>query len=329
MRKILLSLFILLLAGCSIDGLAVWGELNKVQVVQYNTYVKSYRAYFQRSHLRTIRHGKKYLFFYNKKSRDLAILLHPKNRYILYSFSRPNKVIRIRSDRKHGYYHMIKALRHKGYRVTAPHTVGYTTKVSLRIYKKVKTYRVEVKDYQHLQNLYKHAIRSYDAGKITKISTRLPKVLIDPYYKKYKAQATTWEQLRALDLIADKLRLEKPVATKEKLEKPVTTKEKTVYQKTQPKITHNTQEDNAKQIYIYYLKKASSHELDRYLSGSEAKKTLSYEQYNTLKRRNNYLKEKKLLENGSLEELITAYKKNKNPKYKSKIMQRIKEIQKK
>jgi len=40
------------------------------------------------------------------------------------------------------------------------------------------------------------------------------------------------------------------------------------------------------------------------------------------------LQEEDLLQNGSLEKLITAYKNNKDPRYKSKIMQRIKEIQK-
>jgi len=319
MRKILIALSMFLISGCSIDGLVVWGEVNKVQVVKQNAYIKHYRAYFQRSHLQSIRHGKRYLFLYNKKTKDLAILLHPKNKYILYSFSHPNLVIKIRADRKHGYYHMIKVLKRKGYRITSPRSVGYTANVSLRRYKKVKTYLVEVRNYQHLQDMYKQAIKTYDATKIKRIRTRLPKVLIEPYYKKYKAQATTQEQLKQLNIIATKLHLNEPAPTSEPIEED---------KEPQPQLPTDTKENMVKPLYTYYLNNASYYELNNYLSTSEAKKTLSYTQYNSLKKRNSHLQEKDLLQNGSLEELITAYKKNKNPRYKSKIMQRIKEIQK-
>ena len=308
------------MSGCSIDGLIVWGEINKVQIVKQNSYIKHYRAYFQRTHLHSIRHGKKYLYFYNTKTRDLAILLHPKNKYMLYSFSHPNTVIKITSDKKHGYYHMIKVLKRKGYRITSPHAVGYTTKVSLRRYKKVKTLRVEVKNYQHLQDLYKKAIKTYNAGKIKNIKTRLPKVLIEAYYKTYKAKASTQDQINQLNIIARKLHLQQSVSSRVKIPKK---------KDTEPQTSTNTKENTTKALYSYYLNHASYYELNNYLSTSEAKSALSYTQYNTLKRKNSQLKEEDLLQNGSLEELITAYKKNQNQKYKSKIMQRIKEIRKK
>jgi len=319
MRKILIALSIFLMSGCSIDGLVVWGEVNKVQVVKQNTYLKYYRAYFQRSHLQPIRHGKRYLFLYNQKTKNLAILLHPKNKYILYSFTHANLVIKIRADRKHGYYHMMEVLKRKGYRITSPHSVGYTAKVSLRRYKKVKTYLVEVKNYQHLQNLYRQAIRTYNAAKIKKIKTTLPKVLIEPYYNKYKAQAITEEQIKQLNIIAAKLHL---------TESAFATESEPAEEEKQPELSTESKEDTSGQLYSYYLNNASYYELNNYLSTSEAKKTLSYTQYSSLKKRNSQLQEQNLLQNGSLEELITAYKKNQNPRYKSKIMQRIKEIQK-
>jgi len=319
MKKILLFLLIFFLSGCSLNTLLVMGEINKVRLVQNTSYVKHYRAYFQRTHLRSIRHGKKHLYFYNRRKRDFAILLHPKNSYILYSFSHPGNVVRIRSDRKHGYSYMLRTLRHKGYRPTSPHTVGYTAHLSLRRYKKVKTYRVDVRDYRRLQQLYKKAIRTYNPKVIQNVRTKLPKVLIYSYYKKYKARATTWEQFRALKIIADKLSLEKSA----------TLKEKPTEEESEETVTVAKKEENTKPDYHYYLKKAHYNELNHYLSTPEAKRTLSYAQYNTLQKRNNHLKEKKLLEEGSLEELITAYKKNKNPKYKAKIMQRIKTIQEK
>ena len=318
MQKILIFLFLFFLGGCSINNLILGDEIDKVYVVKHTSYVKHYRAYFQRSHLHAIQNNKKYRYFYNKKINDLAILLHPDNKYVLYSFSHPGTVINIRSDRKHGYRHMLNVLKRKGYRVTSPHTVGYTTKVALRRYKKVKTLLVEAKDYQHLQSLYKEAIKTYNAEKIRRIRTKLPKVLIESYYKKYKAQATTQEQLKQLKIIASKLGLNEPAPRKEQVRQEEKEKEENIA---------DTVQNNTENLYNYYLHSASYYELNNYLSTAEAKNVLSKSQYNNLTERNNRLKEKNLLRNGSLEELITAYNKNKDPRYKSKIMQRIKEIQ--
>ena len=48
--------FVFLMNGCSIDALIVWAEINKVQVIKQNTYIKHCRAYFHRSHLQSIFH---------------------------------------------------------------------------------------------------------------------------------------------------------------------------------------------------------------------------------------------------------------------------------
>jgi hypothetical protein len=52
-------------------------------------------------------------------------------------------------------------------------------------------------------------------------------------------------------------------------------------------------------------------------------------QYRTLKRREAFLKDENTLRNGSLEKLIVAYKHNRNPRFKRRIMQLMKEEQKK
>jgi hypothetical protein len=323
-RKILLLLSLFFFTGCSLESLTAWRELDKVQVVKNSTYYKHYRAYFQRTDLLPIRHGKKYLFFYNRHTKDLAILLHPKHKYLLYSFSHPGTVIRLSASRRHSYTHVLRALKKKGYRQTSPLSIGFITQVSLRKYKKIKTLRVDVKDYRRLLNLYKKAIRTYDASKIKRIKTRLPKILISRYYKKYKAQASTWEQFRALEIIAEKLRLDQPVQTKPLSSSPAQDTE-LLHQEEDVK---EKQEEDTEAVYHHYLNEANYEELTQYLASSKAKKTLSYAQYSALQKRYNVLKEKRLLEKGSLEELITAYKKNKNPKYKAKIMQRIKQLQK-
>ena len=72
--------------------------------------------------------------------------------------------------------------------------------------------------------------------------------------------------------------------------------------------------------YSYYLNHASLSELSAYISNKATKNSLSYTQYNMLSRRKVLLQEERLFKHGSLEELIAAYKVNKNPKYKQRIM---------
>ncbi len=76
--------------------------------------------------------------------------------------------------------------------------------------------------------------------------------------------------------------------------------------------------------YSYYLKKASYEELNIYLTKGETKNHLTYNQYNQLKDK---LKEEKLLQDGSLEEVITAYKRNKDPRYKTRSLELMKKAQ--
>jgi hypothetical protein len=85
--------------------------------------------------------------------------------------------------------------------------------------------------------------------------------------------------------------------------------------------------DKKQDLYRYYMHDASLFELENYLSTSNAKNTLTYRQYNALKGRYRTLKEERLLKEGTLEELIDAYKKNNDPKYKAKILARMKALQ--
>lgn len=75
-----------------------------------------------------------------------------------------------------------------------------------------------------------------------------------------------------------------------------------------------------KKTYIYYLKQATLNELNSYLSESSTINTLSYTQYNALTMRQKALSEQKLLTNGTLNELLLAYKLTKDEKYKERIM---------
>lgn len=294
MRIVVLFLFFLLLSGCSLNNLFVAGEINKVTVVQHAPYMKHYRAYFTRTELQVIKDNEKYLYLYHEKEKDLGILFHRKNKYILYSLSNPEQqALFIHASPKTKYTHALKSFKRKGFNpIPSLDTVGYIISVAPRRYKGIKTLLVEIQDYSHLQHLYKQAIKTYDANKIKNIKTKLPKQLVYDDYKRYEKRAKTQVQRAQLQIIAQKLQIK-------------------------------TQEET----YTYYLNDALLDELSAYISHRATKNTLSYQQYTMLKRRQTFLQEEKLFSEGSLEDLIAAYKVNKNPKYKKRIMSLMKDTQ--
>ena len=337
MQKILLLLFFFLLNGCALNSPFLSGEVDKVYVVKHDSYVKHNRAYFTRIDLKPMRNSNKYLYLYRAKDNNLAILLHRKNKYHLYSLSHPDKKeIIFKTRYKTKDRTVLKNLRRKGYRPISPATVGYISRVSMQRYKDVKTLLVEVKDYSRLQKMYKKAIRTYNANNIKYIKTKLPKELIYSYYKQYHKRAKTQRQLEQLQIIARKLQLNSARAiaatTKEdsKKETEVTEAEtvpKKVEEKIPEKMKVNKVIETPKEVrkpYSYYLKNASYEELNIYLTKSETKNHLTYNQYNQLKDK---LKEERLLQDGSLEEVITAYKKNKDPRYKTRSLELMKKAQ--
>ncbi len=335
MQKILLLLLFFFLSGCNSPFLV--GEVDKVYVVKHDSYVKYNRAYFTRTNLKPMQNGKKYLYLYRAKGKDLAILLHRKNKYQLYSLTYPDKNVMVfKTNNKTKDRTVLKNLKRKGYRPVSPATVGYTSRVSMQRYKGLKTLSVEVADYSRLQNIYKKAIRTYNAQTIKHIKTKLPKELVFSYYKQYHKRAKTQKQLKQLQIIARKLQLNSARAavqtTKEDLKESTeeiiieeTVEEKTVEEKiVEEKIPEKVKVSKAIEKptevikpYSYYLESASYYELNTYLSKSETRDQLTYNQYNTLKEKQ---KEEKLLQDGSLEEVIAAYKKNKDPRYKAKSM---------
>jgi len=300
MRTVVFFLLFLLLNSCSLNNLFVAGEINKVTVVHYAPYMKHHRAYFARTELQTIKDDQKYLYLYNEKENDLGILFHRKNQYILYSLSKPEKqALAMSTKPKTTYTHVLKSFKRKGFTpIISVDTVGYIVSVAPRRYKGVKTFLVESQDYSHLQNLYKQAIKTYNADKIKNIKTKLPKQLVLDDYKRYEKWAKTQAQREQLQIIAQKLQIK----TKEE------------------KHTQN-------KPYIYYLNDASFEELSAYISEDETRDSLSYQEYTMLKGRKTYLQEEKLLKEGSLEDLIAAYKTNKNPAYKKRIMSLMKDTQ--
>lgn len=294
MRTVVLFFFFILLSGCSLNRLYVPGEINKVTVVEYTPYMKHHRAYFTRTDLETIKEDQKYLYLYDEKKKNVGLLLHRKNQYILYNLTKPEQpALTLHADPMTTYTDILKSLKRKGFTsLDSLYSVGVIVSIVPRRYKGVKTLLVEIQDYSHLQDLYKKAIRTYNANGIKNIQTKLPKQLVCDYYRRYEKRAHTRRQLAQLQIIAQKLQIK-------------------------------TQEE----IYTYYLHDADLDELSTYLSQSDTRGSLSYRQYRLLKQRKTFLQEEKLFNEGSLEDLIAAYKKNKNPKYKERIMLLIKEKQ--
>lgn len=321
MKKALLLSLLLLLNSCSFESILALGEVDKVQVVSKNASVSHYRAYFTRTQLKPIKKNQKYLYFYNKKNKDLAILLHRYDQYYLYSLYHPkqSKMV-INTHKKTRYSNIKKVLRRKGYRETTPSSVAATSKVALRRYKGIKTLLVEIKDYSALQAKYKTAIQTYNANKIKTIKTKLPHVFIDTYYQRYAQNASTEAEHEQLKIIAKKLNLDEP-------ETKATDEEKKVQEALAKEIPEEPVVLKSTVPFEYYFQEASYHELDTYLAKEDSRNNLSFNQYTQLKQRHAKLQEEQLLEKGSLEELISLYKTNKNPKYKKRILELMKKAQ--
>ncbi len=326
-QKALLLSLLLLLNSCSLDSLIALGEVDKVQVVKKNASYAQYRAYFTRTQLKPIKNNQKYLYFYNKTKKDLAVLLHRYDNYILYSLYHPEAPHMTFKAKKHTRYtHIQRALKKQGYLLSSPHAVGATSKVGLRKYKGIKTLLIEIKDYRNLQKKYQKAIHSYDARSIVKIKTQLPHVLIDNYFKTYQKKASSEAQRKQLDLIADKLHLHTPESKNNNAqEEEIKVQEALAKEIPEETVAPSAIPENAP--FKYYAQEASYHELETYLNDSKTKDSLTFNQYTQLTQRYTALKDKKMLKDGSLEELISSYKTNKNPKYKKRILELMKEAQ--
>lgn len=359
MRKIVLLLFFLLLNGCAVNSLFLGDEVDTVTVVGQSAYMKHHRAYFTRTQLHLIKDGKKHLYVYNRKTHDVGVLLHKNSQYLLYNMSQPNQaplIVNAKPDTK--YWRVLKYFKSKGFtRVRSLASFGIEASDSRQIYKGVKTLLIQIKDYSRLQARYRRAIKTYDASGIRSIKTKLPKHLIASYYRVYAKRAKTRKQLLALKTIALKVGLTPPnipeakrpakKVAKESLPKNTSpaesVKETEAVQKTEetektsetiPEVTkvlprQSPAQTPAQKPYRYYLKSASLEELSAYISHQATRNSLSYARYNRLTKRKKVLQEEKLLNEGNLEELIAAYKTNKNPKYKTRIMKLIKEKQEK
>ena len=315
MRNIVLAFMLFFLSGCSVNNLLLSEEIDTIHIVKYQKYFKQHRAYFKRDNLQLVTPNSKYLFLYHAKKHAIGILLERQNTYILYNFTKEGSAnITLSPKKKMSYKNVLNKFSHIGYRPANMTKLGYSAKVAFRQYKGIKTRMVEIKDYRNLKQRYEKAIRTYQSNGIMSIKTHLPKKFIYSYFKYYQAQATTPKQLEQLQHIATKLRLHEKTIVIEEEES-----DGNIF---------SLHIDNAKG-YDYYLHRASINELRRYLTKSDTKDSLSDSEYKILKTQLISMKEEALFNDGSLEELIEAYKVNKNPNYKERIMTLMKEAQEK
>lgn len=345
-------ILLFLLHGCNYNTPFLTDEINQVTVVKYAPYFKHHRAYFTRSKLQAIE-NKKYIFLHNPKKNELGVLLHYKDKYILYNMSQPEqKPYIIRTKKIYTQEKILKSFASKGYRaVKSVADVGYITSVSHKLYKGIKTLLIEVKDYSKLQARYKKAIKTYNPSYIKYINTKLPKSLIRYYYNYYKKHTKSKSKIHQLQIIGEKLHIDKvekikklpqKISKKSKfcskkiksipnaVSKPVIKEEKPIIVSTSYSKKPNTYISSSvtdSKPYSYYLSNAPLQELSSYLSSQTTQNTLSDSQYVVLKLRQERLEEEKLLDKGTLEELIAAYKINKKPAYKERIMILMKEKQ--
>lgn len=102
-------------------------------------------------------------------------------------------------------------------------------------------------------------------------------------------------------------------------------------QKKRAKATNRKRRSHAVKIqklsktYLYYLHSASLPELRHYLDSGKAAEDLPLEKYTLLRERRKGMEEDALIQYGSLKELIAAYDKTKNPRFKARILELMKE----
>jgi hypothetical protein len=310
-KRFLVIAMLLLLQGCSLDNLFVSSGVDKVYVVKYNTYVKHRRAYFSRDDLRRFPNGKRYLFLYNRKTHNLGVLLRTKHAYKLYSFSHSNRSPLTYRQHLHSYKKALRYFAKKGYYRTNIHALGYVVKTGLRRYKGVKTLMIDVKDYSALKKRYLQAIRSYDASRISSIKEKLPASFIKADLLSYYKKAQNQEQREQLLRIADKLGIHIPHTSSPSQEEGA------------PKRAPSGKS------YYYYLYFAPTTELKAYITKGKADGTLTPKKQHELEARLWELRKNMLLENGSLDALIEAYKEHKDPAIKQRIMELLKVEQEK
>ena len=324
MRNIVLAFMLFFLSGCSLNHLLLSEEVDTVNVVKYQKYFKHHRAYFKRDNLQFVARHSKYLFLYRTKKKELGILLRRHNTYTLYNFINPEKAnITLKSKKALSYKKLLKHFSLAGYKPANLSHLGYSSKIALRRYKGVKTLMVEIKDYSTLKQKYEKAIRSYQSKDILSIKTYLPKKFIYPYFKKYQNQTQSPEKLKQLQRIATKLHFrDKTLIIEKDLEEEVNEE----IDKDEDENIYVPNHDNAKE-YDYYLHRAPVNELKGYLAKTNTRFSLTHNEYQALQTHYNKIKAKTVLKDGSLEELIAAYKVNKDPKYKKRIMILMKETQ--
>ena len=367
MQKIIVFLVLIFLHGCSFNNPFSHREIDKVTVVKYTPHMKHHRAFLSRSNLKILKNGKKYLYLYHKRYNDLAVLVKRNNTFLLYTLSNPKQDIyslHVRQNKNYNY--ALKHFKKMGYRtLTSTSKKGFLLTVSRKRYKGVKTLLFDIKDYTHLLKLYKKSIRTYNANRIRNIKTTLPKSLILPYYKYYEKKARYKKQHQQLNIIANKLKIkgfksakettqvsgtkiqDSEENTKEAIKKQIEsswydfnsgeTKEEVINEVVPPK--EETKEIvtlEEKQIpqkkkallpYGYYLNQASEPELRNYLLKETSKQSLSASKYLALQQRKRRIEEKRLLKEGTLDELISAYKRNNKPEFKQRILSLMKEKQ--
>jgi hypothetical protein len=326
--------------------------------------MKQHRAFISRSNLKVLKNGKKYLFLYHKKNNAFAVLVKRKNIFYLYTLSDPKQEIYfLHTRQKKNHVYALNHFKSIGYkRLISPYKKGYVISVSHKRYKGVKTLLFDLKDYSRLLKLYKKSIREYNANPIKSIKMPLPKSLILDYFNHYKKRAKNKNQFEQLQIIANKLKIRYTIPAKVSTQNSsgeTKIDKKIVKEKQSTKESSNTQESSVwydfsrekskvekikkresiqKQIttkepaplpYTYYKNASSLNELNTYLSKKTTIKSLSPSEYLALEQRKKRLEEKKLLKDGSIEELIAAYKHNKKPEFKQRILSLMKEKHKK
>jgi len=298
-RYLGIVLMALVIEGCQTPPLWTSSELNTFQVVSYGYDVRHYRAYFTRADLSLLPNKKRTMFFEHTKHHTLAVLLRRRNRYELYDMSDPSHPkIRFETPKPLSLSALYRRLRRYGYRPANLQKLGIQVAIAPRRYRGVKTWMIEIEDFSRLKKRYLKAIKLGQSALVRRLKP-IPAVLIAPELRAAFIAARTPKKRKALIRIARRLRINLPETSH----------------------PAQTSQSSSPHRFEYYLKRASESELRKILNTSTEKTKINSVQRRALRQRLHQLERDRLLKKGSLDELIDAYRREKDPLLKRRIME--------
>ena len=303
MRRLIgLTMLVFLLGGCQIPDFTAAFKLNTFHIVSYGNDVRHYRAYFLRKNLTFLPNGRRTLLAVHTKTQSPAIVIRRKGYDEVYDMATYRHIAFREKASKHRTLRTLQRfLARRGYRIVNTRNFGVHLTTGPRKYRGYKTWLIDLKDYSRLKRRYLQALR-HNPCRLKQLKP-IPADLIKKELRLAVSKRLNVSDRTCLYESAKRLHISLPSPQK----KPTP--------------------DRQNPSFSYYISHASEKELRTLLHTKTYKTRFSTFQQRALRQRLRQLEHDRLLKHGSLEELFAAYKHNKDPRIKQRIMQLLEQRQ--